>query len=105
MTPVKGLYLQGLACWDGRNNVAALLLCRQHLDSACKAVLKDNVNLAAFFAWSFLDNFEWTDGYRARYGIVHVDRASKGLDRYPKLSAQWLSTHFFRCAAGVLSSS
>lgn len=61
-------------------------------------MLQDNVNLAAFFAWSLLDNFEWTQGYGARYGIVHVDRASEGLERTPKLSAQWLSQHFFRCA-------
>jgi beta-glucosidase/6-phospho-beta-glucosidase/beta-galactosidase len=71
-------------------------LCRQHLDSACRSVLKDNVNLAAYFAWSFLDSFEWTEGYTARYGIVHVDRASQALERNPKLSALWLSQHFFR---------
>lgn len=90
---------------------ACVLLCvaphpltrRQHLDSACKAVLKDNVNLAAYFAWSFLDSFEWADGYNARYGIVHVDRASEGLERHPKLSAQWLSQHFFRCGFTELS--
>lgn len=75
-----------------------LMPCRQHLDSACRSVLKDNVNLAAYFAWSFLDTFEWTEGYKARYGIVHVERASEGLQRHPKLSAQWLSKHFFRYA-------
>lgn len=73
------------------------LPCRQHLGSACKAVAEDNVNLAAYFAWSFLDSFEWADGYRARYGIVHVDRANEALQRTPKQSATWLSEHFFRC--------
>lgn len=76
--------------------MVTLLLCRQHLGSACKAVMEDNVNLAALFAWSFLDSFEWADGYRARYGIVHVDRASQTLQRSPKQSALWLSQHFFR---------
>lgn len=70
--------------------------CRDHLNSLCTAVTKDNVNLAAYFAWTLLDNFEWTEGYRARYGIVHVDRGSQDLTRYPKLSAYWLSHHFFR---------
>lgn len=78
-------------------HIVTLLLCRQHLGSACKSVAENNVNLAAFFAWSFLDSFEWADGYRARYGIVHVDRASKTLQRSPKQSALWLSQHFFRC--------
>jgi len=72
------------------------LHCSQHLDSVCKAVLQDNVNVAAYFAWSFLDTFEWTEGYRARYGIVHVDRSTAALERHPKLSALWLAEHFFR---------
>lgn len=58
---------------------------------------QDAANVAAYFAWSLLDTFEWSDGYRPRYGIVHVDRSSKALQRYPKLSAYWLSHHFFRC--------
>lgn len=76
--------------------------CRSHLNSLCSAIVKDNANLAAYFAYSLLDTFEWADGYRPRYGIVHVDRSSKKLQRYPKLSAYWLSHHFFRCdgAAG-----
>jgi beta-glucosidase len=58
--------------------------------------------LAAFFAWSFLDGFEWSDGFRPRFGIVHVDRNSNSLARSPKLSAAWLSQHFFRCARVVV---
>jgi beta-glucosidase/6-phospho-beta-glucosidase/beta-galactosidase len=68
------------------------------LDSLCAAVTKDSTNLAAYFAWSLLDAFEFSDGYKARYGIVLVDRTSSQLQRYPKLSAYWLSHHFFRCA-------
>lgn len=63
----------------------------------CRAVLQDKVNLAAYFAWSFLDTFEWTEGYKARYGIVHVDRTTDRLERHPKLSGLWLSQYFFRC--------
>ena len=40
-----------------------------------------------YFVWSFLDNFEWTDGYTRRFGIVHTN--FKTQRRTPKLSAHW----------------
>ena len=38
-----------------------------------------------YFAWSLLDNFEWTEGYRQRWGFVRVD--FDALARSPKTSA------------------
>ena len=35
--------------------------------------------------WSFLDNFEWSEGYNERFGIVYVDYPT--LQRIPKDSA------------------
>jgi beta-glucosidase len=42
-----------------------------------------------YFLWSFIDNFEWEDGYDMRFGMVHCDFATQ--KRTPKLSAKWYS--------------
>ena len=31
------------------------------------------LNIAGYYCWSLLDNFEWADGYSKRFGIVYVD--------------------------------
>ncbi|URE37082.1 beta-glucosidase [Musa troglodytarum] len=49
---------------------------------------QEGVDVRGYFAWSLLDNFEWTSGYTVRFGIVYVDYRN-GLKRYPKSSAHW----------------
>jgi beta-glucosidase len=43
--------------------------------------------MKGYFAWSFLDNFEWSLGYAKRFGIVYVDYPT--LERVPKDSFYW----------------
>eukprot|EP00930_Biecheleria_cincta_P085085 TRINITY_DN74508_c0_g1_i1.p1 TRINITY_DN74508_c0_g1~~TRINITY_DN74508_c0_g1_i1.p1 ORF type:complete len:637 (-),score=44.24 TRINITY_DN74508_c0_g1_i1:133-1794(-) len=38
-----------------------------------KSMVEHGVQVIGYFAWSLLDNFEWSDGYRRRFGIVNVD--------------------------------
>jgi beta-glucosidase len=57
-----------------------------HLEASA-AALAEGVPLIGFFAWSLLDNFEWSQGYGTRFGIVHVDFAT--LRRTLKSSGQW----------------
>jgi beta-glucosidase len=45
------------------------------------------VDVRGYFVWSLLDNFEWAEGYRKRFGIVYVDYDT--LERTPKDSALW----------------
>lgn len=54
-----------------------------------KAVTEDKVNVAAYFCWSLMDNFEWSYGYRDRFGLVYVDYPTQ--KRIPKDSALWYS--------------
>ncbi|KAI3857785.1 hypothetical protein MKX03_033913 [Papaver bracteatum] len=58
--------------------------------AAVAGAIKDGVDVRGYFAWSFLDNFEWAQGYSKRFGIVYVDYKN-GLTRHPKSSALWFS--------------
>ena len=57
---------------------------RDHLLAAHEAI-SAGVKLRGYYAWSLLDNYEWSEGYTKRFGIVHVD--FKTLERTPKSSA------------------
>jgi len=59
---------------------------RDHLVAAYRA-LKEGVKLKGYFVWSIMDNFEWTDGYSKRFGLVYIDYRT--LERIPKKSAYW----------------
>lgn len=54
---------------------------------AAHAALERGVDLRGFFVWSFLDNFEWAEGYAKRFGLVYVDYPSQR--RIPKDSGYW----------------
>ncbi|WP_438479005.1 GH1 family beta-glucosidase [Oleiharenicola lentus] len=51
--------------------------------------IKDGTPVSAYFAWCFMDNFEWADGYERRFGLVYND--FKTQQRTPKASARWFS--------------
>jgi beta-glucosidase len=44
----------------------------------------EGMNIAGYYLWSFMDNFEWAYGYSKRFGIVYVDYSS--LNRIKKES-------------------
>jgi beta-glucosidase len=63
-----------------------------YLDAHLRAVhaaRAAGADVRGYFAWSFLDNFEWAEGYAKRFGLVHVDYATQ--QRTPKASARWYS--------------
>lgn len=65
-----------------------------YLDSHLGAVadaIEQGVDVAGYYCWSLLDNFEWAEGYSQRFGLVHVDFDSPGLTRTPRRSFDWYS--------------
>jgi beta-glucosidase len=56
-----------------------------------KQAIDMGVNCQGYFVWSFLDNFEWAEGYSKRFGLIYVDYDDPSTQRYPKQSAYWYS--------------
>ncbi|MDE1177749.1 MAG: GH1 family beta-glucosidase [Edaphobacter sp.] len=51
--------------------------------------VSEGVPVKGYFCWSFMDNYEWADGYAYRFGLHYVD--FKTQKRTPKMSA-----HFYK---------
>jgi beta-glucosidase len=74
----------GIATDDDTRRIA-------YIDAALAEVrrcLDDGIDVKSFLYWSLLDNFEWTQGYGERFGLVHVDYET--FKRTPKPSARHL---------------
>ena len=67
-------------------DVARIEYIRRHID-ALRDARDRGVNVAGYFVWSLMDNFEWGRGYSKLFGIVHVDRST--MARTVKASALW----------------
>lgn len=60
----------------------------EHLDIVAD-LIKDGYPMCGYFAWSLMDNFEWAQGYKMRFGLVHVDYETQV--RTVKKSGKWYS--------------
>jgi beta-glucosidase len=58
---------------------------------AAKAI-KTGINLKGYFIWTLVDNFEWADGFRPRFGIIYNDFETQ--IRTIKQSGRWLRDFF-----------
>jgi beta-glucosidase len=63
-----------------------IMFLRNHLLHLHRATA-EGVPVKGYFHWSLMDNFEWSDGFTNRFGLVYVD--FKTQKRTPKLSAAY----------------
>lgn len=57
-----------------------------HLEQVHDAIGR-GADVRGYFHWSYIDNFEWNEGYRPKFGLIAVDR--KTFERIPKPSLSW----------------
>lgn len=70
------------------NDTKRLQFYKDHLAQVLKAK-NEGVDIGGYFCWSFMDNFEWAEGYKPRFGLVHVDYETQ--KRTIKNSGKWFS--------------
>ena len=72
---------------DGRiDDPLRIAYYRSHL-RACHDAIGKGVDLRGYFAWSLLDNFEWSQGFAKRFGLIHVNYQT--LERTVKASGRF----------------
>ncbi len=67
----KPIYIteNGLAARDDEQRVKFI---QSYLKEIYYAI-QSGADVKGYFHWSFIDNFEWADGFDPRFGLVEVD--------------------------------
>lgn len=68
------------------NDTERIAYFKLYLEALLK-VKEEGVNVTGYMAWTLMDNFEWAEGYNARFGLVHTD--FKTQQRIIKESGYW----------------
>src|SRR5262245_51306417 len=68
---------------NGRVYDSDRVLYMRHYLTQLQRATAHGVPVKGYFHWSLMDNFEWIDGFGARFGLVYVD--FKTQKRIPKL--------------------
>ena len=66
-----------------------------------KKSIADGTDVRGYFVWSFMDNFEWAEGYKHRFGLVHVNYDT--LERTVKDSGHWYKKVIETNGAGLIN--
>lgn len=83
----NGLTLPDWVSLDGKVHDPNRIDFMQRYLRELKKASDEGVDIRGYFAWSILDNFEWSEGYNERFGLIYVDYETQ--KRIPKDSYYW----------------
>ncbi|GIH66105.1 GH1 family beta-glucosidase [Microbispora siamensis] len=86
MITENGADFEDVVTGDGIHDVDRISFVEEHL-RALRASIDQGARVRGYLLWSLLDCVEWADGYRRKFGIVHVDFTTQR--RLLKDSALW----------------
>lgn len=66
------IYITENGTCDNTDSFRSRYLC-EHIGALCESALP----VRRYYHWCFTDNFEWLEGFSARFGLVHVDYSSQ----------------------------
>jgi beta-glucosidase len=72
---------------DGDGDTQRRRYLLSHLSQVQQAIAS-GVDVRGYLLWSFMDNFEWREGFAKRFGIVAMDHDDPALERRPRPSAE-----------------
>lgn len=61
---------------------------REHVNQMRRA-MADGVDVRGYFPWTLVDNYEWTEGWTANFGLSHFDPITK--ERKIEPAGEWFS--------------
>jgi beta-glucosidase len=64
---------------------------RDNIGNLSASAAKNGFKVDAYFAWSLMDNYEWSDGFSVRFGLTFVNYTTG--QRTPKMAARWFQKH------------
>ena len=76
-------------CIDGKvHDPKRLKYIQNHIAQVYLSKLA-STRVKAYFVWTFLDNFEWAEGFHPKFGLIHVNFENQ--ERIVKASGKWYS--------------
>jgi beta-glucosidase len=83
----NGVAARDMLSLDGRVHDSYRIDCMNRYLLQLERAVDEGIDVDAYLHWSVMDNFEWAQGYKERFGLIYVDYQTQS--RILKDSAGW----------------